>query len=58
MCIGEENQRRLKTDKELQVLGKDLKKHIKENKSLILKLRQKKDKLKKLNTRNINKKIK
>ena len=49
-CIKEENQGRLKTDKELQVLSKNLKKQVKENKSLSLKLCQKKDKLNKLNT--------
>ena len=37
MCLGEENQGRLKTDKELKILGKDLKKQMKENKSLSLK---------------------
>ena len=42
MCIGEENQSQLKTDKKLQVLGKDLKKQMKENKSLSLKLCHKK----------------
>ena len=56
-CIKEQNQGRLKTDKELQVLSKDLKKQMKENKSLSLRLCQKKDILKKLNTRNINKKL-
>ena len=56
-CIVEENQGQLKTDKELQVLSKDLKKQMKENKSLSLRLCQKKDILKKLNTRNINKKL-
>ena len=56
MCIREENQSQLISDKELQVLGKDLKKQIKENKSLSLKLCQKRL-LKKLNTRNINKKL-
>ena len=56
-CIIEESQGRLKTDKELQVLSKDLKKQMKENKSLSLRLCQKKDILKKLNTRNINKKL-
>ena len=29
--IGEENQSRLETDKELKILGKDFKKHMKEN---------------------------
>ena len=42
MCIVEENQSWLKTDKELQVLNKDLQKQMKENKSLSLKLCQKK----------------
>ena len=37
MCLGEENQGRLQTDKELKILGKDLKKQMKENKSLSLK---------------------
>ena len=41
----------------LQILDKDLKKQMKENKCLTLKLCQEKDKLKKLNTRNINKKL-
>ena len=41
MCLKEENQGRLKTDKELQILDKDLQKQIKENKSLTLKLCQK-----------------
>ena len=41
MCLGEENQGRLKTDEELQTLDKDLKKQIKENKSLTLKLSKK-----------------
>ena len=56
-CLGEENQGRLENDKELKNLGKDLKKQMKENKSLNLKLCQKKDKLRKLNIRNINKKL-
>ena len=41
MWLKEENQGRLKTDKELQILDKDLQKQIKENKSLTLKLCQK-----------------
>ena len=41
-CLGEENQSRLETDKELKILGKDLKKQMKENKSLGLKLSRKK----------------
>ena len=41
MCLKEENQGRLKTNKELQILDKDLQKQIKENKSLTLKLCQK-----------------
>ena len=41
MCLKEENQGRLKTDKELQILDKDLQKQIKENESLTLKLCQK-----------------
>ena len=49
MRIVEENQGRLKNDKAPQVLSKDLKKQMKENKSLSLKLCQKKDKLKKSN---------
>ena len=59
MCLGEENQSQLNTDKELQILDKDLKKQIKKNKSLTLKLcqKKKKHKLKKINTRNINKKL-
>ena len=36
MCIGEENQSSLKTDKEVQILGKELKKQMKENKSLLV----------------------
>ena len=36
MCIGEENQSPLKTDKEVQILGKELKKQMKENKSLLV----------------------
>ena len=43
----EENQGWLKTDKELQILYKDLKKQMKENKSLTLKLCQKKTNWKK-----------
>ena len=41
MCLKEENQGRLKTNKELQILDKDLQKQMKENKSLTLKLCQK-----------------
>ena len=40
-CLGEENQGRLETYKELKILGKDLKKQMKEHKSLSLKLCQK-----------------
>ena len=49
MCIGEETQKSIiKTNKQPQFLGKDdLKKQMIKNKSLSLKLRQKKDKLKK-----------
>ena len=57
MCLGEENQGWLETDKGLQILGKDLKKQMKENKSLTFKTVLKKDKLTKTNTRNINKKL-
>ena len=46
-CLGEENQGQLKTDKELKILGKDLKKQMKENKSLSLKLCRKKRQIKK-----------
>ena len=46
-CLGEENQGRLENDKELKNLGKDLKKQMKENKSLNLKLCQKKRQIKK-----------
>ena len=56
-CIGEENQGRLQNEKDLEILGKDFKKQMKENKSLTLKLHIKKEKLKILNTRNINKKL-
>ena len=56
-CIGEENQGQLQIEKELEVLGKDFKKQMKENRSLTSKLCRKKEKLKKLNTRNINKKL-
>ena len=57
--IGEENPGRLQIEKELEVLGKDFKKQMKENRSLTSKLCQKKKnkKIKKLNTRNINKKL-
>ena len=37
MCIEEEKQGQLKTDKEFHVLDKDLKKQMKENKSFYLK---------------------
>ena len=56
-CIGEESQGRLQNEKDLEILGKDIKKQMKENKSLTLKLYIKKEKLKILNTRNINKKL-
>ena len=46
-CIGEENQGRLQIEKELEVLGKDFKKQMKENRSLTSKLCQKKRKIKK-----------
>ena len=53
-----ENQGQLQNDKELKILGKDFKKQMKENKSLTLKLCQKKIKIKKkINTININKKL-
>ena len=42
-----ENQGQLQNDKELKILGKDFKKQMKENKSLTLKLCQKKIKIKK-----------
>ena len=41
-CIGEENQGQLQNEKELKILGKDFKKQMKENRSLTLKLCQKK----------------
>ena len=41
-CIGNENQSWLQNDKELEILQKDFKKQMKENKSLTLKLCQKK----------------
>ena len=56
-CIGKENQVRLQNEKELEILGKDFKKQMKENRSFTLKPCQKKEELKKLNTRNINKKL-
>ena len=56
-CIGKKNQVRLQNDKELEILRKDFKKQMKENESLTLKLCQKKEKLQKLNARNINKKL-
>ena len=37
-CIGQENQGQLQNDKELEILGKDFKKQMKDNKSLTLKL--------------------
>ena len=43
-CIGEENQGRLQNEKELEILGKDFKKQMKENRSLTLELCQKKKK--------------
>ena len=46
-CIGEENQGRLQIEKELEVLEKDFKKQMKENRSLTSKLCQKKRKIKK-----------
>ena len=46
-CIGEENQGRLQNGKGLEILGKDFKKQMKENRSLTLKLCQKKRKIKK-----------
>ena len=46
-CIGEENQGQLQNEKELKILGKDFKKQMKDNRSLPLKLCQKKEKLKK-----------
>ena len=54
-CKGEENQGQLQNEKELEILGKDFKKQMKESRSLTLKLCQKK--IKKLNTRNINNKL-
>ena len=41
-CISKENQGGLETNKELKILRKDFKKQMKENKSLTLKLCQKK----------------
>ena len=41
-CIGNKNQSWLQNDKELEILQKDFKKQMKENKSLTLKLCQKK----------------
>ena len=43
-CIGKENQVQLQNDKEFEILRKDFKKQMKENKSLTLKLCQKKKK--------------
>ena len=57
MCVEEENLGRLKIDQELQVFSKDLKKQMKENKSLSLKQCQKIGKLKTLNNRNITKRL-
>ena len=48
MCIVEESQGRLKSDKELKALSKDLKKQMKGNKSLSLKLCQKRRQIKKI----------
>ena len=57
-CIGEENQGRLQNEKELEIPGKDFRKQMKESRSLTLKLcPKKKEKLKKLNTRNISKNL-
>ena len=47
LWIGEENQGRLQIEKELEVLEKDFKKQMKENRSLTSKLCQKKRKIKK-----------
>ena len=47
-CIGEKNQGRLQNENELEIFGKDFKKQMKQNRSLTLKLCQKKEKLKKL----------
>ena len=41
-CIGEENQGRLQNEKDLKIVGKDFRKQMKKNKSLTLKLCQKK----------------
>ena len=41
-CIGQENQGRLQNEKEWETFGKDFKKQMKENRSLTLKLCQKK----------------
>ena len=46
-CRGEENQGRLQNEKELEILGKEFKKKLKENRSLTLKLCPKKRKIKK-----------
>ena len=51
-CIEKENQGQLQTDNELKFFGNDFKKHLK-----TLKLCQKREKLRKLNTRNINKNL-
>ena len=51
-CIDKENQGQLQTDNELKFFGNDFKKHLK-----TLKLCPKRVKLRKLNTRNINKKL-
>ena len=52
-CIDEENEGQLQNHKDLKILGKEFKNQMKENKSLTLELCQKKEKRKKLNTRNI-----
>ena len=53
-CIGEENQGRLQNDKELKILRKDFRKYMEK---LSLLMSKKKNKLKQLNTRNINEKL-
>ena len=52
-CIGKENQGQLQNYKKLKILAIHFKKQMKENKSLTLKLCQKKEKFEKLNRKDV-----
>ena len=56
-CVADENTLQLQKETEIKLLNKNLQISKKENEKLNIKLSKKEDKLKKSNTRNINKRL-